>query len=108
MLFRFFDLYRPVIKQIPLRILRGAVLFQYAQLLLRATDDALRHTGQRSDLQAVALAGCTFVDAVQEHDAVLVFDGGEMDVGELLKFFVQTRELKVVGGKQGVATVAFQ
>ncbi len=60
------------------------------------------------DLQAVALAGCAFVDRVQEDDAVLVFDGGEMDVGELGEFFGQSREFEIVRGEQGVAAVLFQ
>jgi hypothetical protein len=28
---------------------------------------------------------------VQEHDAVLVFDGGEVDVGELREFITESR-----------------
>ncbi len=96
------------VEQIPLRVLRRAVLFQSHQLFLRIADHAVRHARQCGDLQAVALAGGAFVDGVQEDDAVLVLDGGEVDVGELLEFFGQPREFEVVRGEQGVAAVEFQ
>src|SRR5882724_5938938 len=96
------------VEQISLRILRCAVLFQCLQLFFGDLDDGLWYAGQSGDLQAVTLAGCAFVDAVQKHDVVLMFDSSEMHIGELRKFVSQTRQFKIVRGKQRVAAVGFQ
>ena len=49
-----------------------------------------------------------FVYRVQEDDAVLVFDGGKVDVGKLFEFFGQPGEFEIMRGEQGVAAVDLQ
>ena len=93
-------------EQVALRRGVQRLRFQARQVLARGLDHGLRHAGQLRHLQTVALRGGTGLHGVQEDDAVLVFDGGQMHVGGARMAIRQLRQLKVVRGKQGEAAAA--
>ena len=62
-------------KKIGLQRIDRRPLLELAQLLPRSAHDGIRNTGQRSDLDAVALVGRAFLDGMQEDDSLTVFDG---------------------------------
>jgi len=68
-------------KKVGLQRVDRSPLLELAQLLARGADYGSRNARQRRDLDAVALVGRAFLDGMQEDDAVVVFDGVEMDVG---------------------------
>ena len=79
--------------------------FQLAQFGGGGVDGINRHAREPRHLQAVAFARRAFFDVVHEDDVVVVFDGGEVDVFDVLVGFRQFGQLEVVGGEQGQRVV---
>ena len=70
-------------EQISLWLRGGGLRLEKRQVFAGCSHHCRWDAGELRDLQAVALGGRAFVDRVQEDDAVLVFDGVEVDVGDL-------------------------
>ena len=66
----------------------------------------LRHPRQLRNLQAVALRSWPGLDSMQEHDAVLVLDSREMDIGGRRMCFGKLCEFEVMCCKQCEAACA--
>ena len=72
-------------KQIALRGMRRCGRFQIGQTFTCAANHGGGHTGELRNLQPVTAAGRSFLYDVQEHDAILVFDGIQMHVHHLFE-----------------------
>ncbi len=84
----------------------GGVGVQLAQALLRAFHQLVGHSGQGSDLDAVAFVGRAAHDAAQENNAAALLAGGYGVVAHPVHLPLQGGELMVVRGQQRLCAEA--
>ena len=95
-------LWRRPKRQLRLRILRvyGLLRFQGSEVGSRTPDDVLRYTGERCDLQAVALISGPRSHCVQEHELAVVLGRIEVNVTAGWQLVGQRCQLEVMCGEQ--------
>ncbi|ANW94772.1 hypothetical protein WUE2121_2165 [Neisseria meningitidis] len=86
----------------------GGLVFQSVQMLLGGFQCAYRQAGEFGNGDAVAFAGGTRLDLVQENDVLSLFERGKVHIDGGGVGFGQVGQLEIVGSKQAEGFVFLQ
>src|SRR5580692_683236 len=78
-----------------------ALPLQFSQVASSLRRHGLRNPRQRGHLQAITLAGRSFLDGVQKYQPIAVLNGFDMNVDHAGRLARQTGEFEIMRGKQG-------